>query len=589
MFLSLGLIVLALYLLYKWALPKPISSIPYNQLALQSLFGDIPAMIEGTKANNQTHMDWIIQQMKNLESPIIQLFLSPLHRPTVILADFRETQDIMLRRKDFDRSTNIRGLLEDVIPDHHIYEQTNSVFRTHRKLVQDVMLPSFIQKVAGPAFHANIMRLVRVWDLKATIADGSPFLATQDIQGAVLDAVYSFAFGDYYKSSTTLPKIEKLEKWNDNTERSSQNAPRSVKPFDFPDVAFDDLINATIDLAKAPQGLQGSPIAKLQAKVTMNMPHFRRVRKIRDDFLRGSLKSAVSQLPNESGKPDSQSVTSAVEQMVLRETVLAQTENRNPNYFSTMMQGELFGLILGGFDTTSTTTLWGLKFLTDNAGVQKRLRQALQSAFMKAKVENRSPTFQELAAARIPYLEAVIEEILRCAGATPALQRLAKVDTQILGYHIPKGTDVLFLTHGPSVWTPGFEIDESRRSQSCQVAGEKKDQSWDSHDISKFKPERWLGQKLPLNNSEKNTDAAEAAEEFDGLAGPTLAFGLGTRGCFGRRLGYQQLKTSISILIWNFELLPCPPELSSYRTIEGLTSMPEHSYIRLAKVDLKTS
>nr|APA36956.1 3-acetyltrichothecene C-4 hydroxylase [Fusarium praegraminearum] len=576
MFLSIGLAAVALYLLYRWALPKPISSIPYNAAALKSLFGDIPAMIKGTKEDHETHMDWIIQQMKNLKSPIVQMFLSPLGKPTVILADFRETQDIMLRRKEFDRSANTRDLLEDVIPDHHIYELTNSVFRTHRKLVQDVMLPSFIQKVAGPRFHSNIMRLVRVWELKAKIANGSPFLATGDIQGAVLDAVYSFAFGEYYKSSTTLPNIEILEKLNTN------NTPNSDKPIDFPDVAFDELINATLDLAKAPQGVQGSPIAKVQAKVMMNMPYFRRVRKIRDEFLRGGIRSAVSKLPSESGLSDSPPATSAVEQMVLRETLLAKAENRSPNYLSTMMQGELFGLIIGGFDTTSTSTLWGLKFLTDNAGVQKRLRQALQSSFPNAKSENRSPTFLELAVARIPYLEAVIEEILRCGGAARVLQRTSTVDTEILGYHIPKGTDVLFLTHGPSIFNPGLKIDESKRSQTSQVAGKKKGLAWDDHDIGTFKPERWLGQK----ESSTGTDATEATEEFDGLAGPTLAFGLGTRGCFGRRLGYQQMRTSIAILIWNFELLPCPKELSSYRTIEKLTSTPEHSYIRLAKVDL---
>jgi cytochrome P450 len=118
------------------------------------------------------------------------------------------------------------------------------------------------------------------------------------------------------------------------------------------------------------------------------------------------------------------------------------------------------------------------------------------------------------------------------------------------------------------------------------MAREKKDQSWDSRDISEFKPERWLVPKVPSTRNVKEPDVPVTTEEFDGLAGPTLAFGLGTRGCFGRRLGYQQLKTSISILIWNFELLPCTPGLSSYRTIEGLTSMPEHSYIKLAKVNL---
>lgn len=333
MFITLALTVLALYLLYKWAHPKPISKIPYNATALSSLFGDLPAMIRDTKAHDQTHMDWIVQQMRNLDSPIIQLFLSPLQRPTVILADFRETQDIMLRRKEFDRSTNIRGLLEDVIPDHHIYQQTNSVFRTHRKIVQDVMLPSFIREVAGPAFHGNIMKLVQLWGMKAAIANKSPFCATLDIQGAVLDAVYSFAFGQNYKSSTTLPNIAILEKWTKDNRK-----PTGIdEPFIFPEVVFDELINATIDLAKAPQGLQGSPIAKWMAKIKMNMPHFRKVRKIRDDFLVGSLQSSVSKVEND----EKFEVTSAVEQMVLRETALAKSEGRSPNYYSSMMQGEV--------------------------------------------------------------------------------------------------------------------------------------------------------------------------------------------------------------------------------------------------------
>ncbi|EKJ67639.1 hypothetical protein FPSE_12156 [Fusarium pseudograminearum CS3096] len=94
---------------------------------------------------------------------------------------------------------------------------------------------------------------------------------------------------------------------------------------------------------------------------------------------------------------------------------------------------------------------------------------------------------------RIPYLEAVIEETLRYGGATTALQHLSKVDTQILRYDIPKKMDVLFLAHGPIVFTPGFEIDESKRSQTYQAAGEKKGQAWDDQEIGAFKPERWLG------------------------------------------------------------------------------------------------
>jgi hypothetical protein len=178
------------------------------------------------------------------------------------------------------------------------------------------------------------MKLVRLWEMKASIANKSPFCATMDIQGAVLDAVYSFAFGENYKSSTTLPNIANLESW---MKKVNVKPTGDDKPFIFPEVAFDDLINATIDLAKAPQGLQGSPIAKWMAKIKMNMPHFRKVRKIRDDFLFGSLQSSVSKIENN----EKFEVTSAVEQMVLRETALAKSEDRSPDYYSSMMQGEV--------------------------------------------------------------------------------------------------------------------------------------------------------------------------------------------------------------------------------------------------------
>ncbi|CAF3507895.1 unnamed protein product [Fusarium graminearum] len=291
------------------------------------------------------------------------------------------------------------------------------------------MILSFIQKVAGPCFHQNIMRLVRVWVLKARIANGSPFLPTQDIQGFISDA------------ETTLPESQILEQLNTNDTPNSDN------------------LNATIDLVKIPEGLENS-----EPKLIVN------------DDTRRDRNSGLSW-----------------------------------SYF-----------------------------------------------------------------ARILHLEAVFEETLRCGGATSSLQHLSKIDTQILGYHIPKGTDVLFLAHGPSVFTPGFEIDESKRSQTCQAAGEKRDQDWDDHDIGAFKPERWLGQKESYNRGGGGIDTS---------AGPSLAFGTGTRGCFGKILGCQQLKTSISILILNFELLPYPEEFSSYSTIEVLTSMPDHSYIRLAKID----
>lgn len=73
------------------------------------------------------------------------------------------------------------------------------------------------------------------------------------------------------------------------------------------------------------------------------------------------------------------------------------------------------------------------------------------------------PTVQEIVHSETPYLDATIEEFHRLGGTAPAIMRVALQvsdqgqyvqdrdadqcykDTQILGHHIPKGTDVFMV------------------------------------------------------------------------------------------------------------------------------------------------
>jgi cytochrome P450 len=64
-----------------------------------------------------------------------------------------------------------------------------------------------------------------------------------------------------------------------------------------------------------------------------------------------------------------------------------------------------------------------------------------------------------------------------------------------------------------------------------------------------------------------------------------MGFGLGPRSCFGRRLAYLELRLTLVMIFWNFELKKCPEELSSYNAITKLTRMPKQAFIRLEKVD----
>jgi hypothetical protein len=137
-----------LYLLYRWGLPRPVPGIPYNRAAAKSLLGDLPSLLKHLQITEEK-LSWFPVQVAKLNSPIIQVFVRPFARPWVILADFRESQDILLRRtKEFDRGPEFRQVLSGITPDHHIImSSSNPDFKMHRRLIQDLMTHAFLKNV----------------------------------------------------------------------------------------------------------------------------------------------------------------------------------------------------------------------------------------------------------------------------------------------------------------------------------------------------------------------------------------------------------------------------------------------------------
>lgn len=143
---------------------------------------------------------------------------------------------------------------------------------------------------------------------------------------------------------------------------------------------------------------------------------------------------------------------------------------------------------------------------------------------------------------------------------------MATSDTVILGHAVPKGTVVTCLVTGPSMMSAGFDIDPSRRSHSSQTA-QKNNQfrAWDPADMSVFCPDRWMAQ----------------GDQFNPTAGPQLAFGLGTRGCYGKRLAYLEMRIVLVLVVMAFELQECPPGLAGYEASLITTNEPQKCYARL--------
>ena len=176
---------------------------------------------------------------------------------------------------------------------------------------------------------------------------------------------------------------------------------------------------------------------------------------------------------------------------------------------------------VAGHETTATTTTWALKFLASNLDFQSRLYRALIDGLSLSSVRH-LPSPGEILESNIPLLDAAIAEILRCARTSTAAARIVKVDTEVLGHLIPKGSQIMCSTEGVQFLHDAIPIDESLRSETSKSTRSKY-REWKTEGKRDFKPERWLDY-----SAENKEDV-----RFNPTAGPSLPFGGGPRGCFG--------------------------------------------------------
>ncbi|KAL2875433.1 hypothetical protein SGCOL_009343 [Colletotrichum sp. CLE4] len=554
------LLVGLLYALYNYLLPKPIAGIPYNKEAVKSLLGDIPRL---QKESPQTPFRWMIEQARRHDSPVSQFFLEPFHKPTVFIADFREGQDILMRRKEFDRSDFTISILSGEAPSFHINLKTGPEWKAHRRLLQDLMTPSFLNKVAAPNIYKSATNLLELWKMKTAAAAGKPFSAEHDIFYTALDAVFDFGFGTSVEHRALIPQIEMLR------EGSGKNA-LNAKATEFPVAPIHPTLEAAIKTADNITGVAATGFPDIAWWFIGLKPSVRSMRTLRKEFFREQVQKAVGRYEGQAQNSSDSYVKSAVDLIIHRETIFAGKENREPVYWSDAMNDELLGFVVAGHDTTSTTLCWGVKFLSDNPACQQQLRKSLRAAHLNAVEDKRLPSHEEITRASIPYLEAVIEEMLRLAHTAIGQERQCKEDTIVLGRHIPKGTTVFIPNKGPSFTEPSFEVDEKLRSSSSRTAAEERGlRAWGQEGMDEFRPERWL----------TKSDNGELV--FDALAGPTLPFGLGLRGCFGRKLAYLELRLLVTLLVWSFDFRACDENLSNYDDIETLTRKPKQCFVAL--------
>ncbi|KAI0199477.1 cytochrome P450 [Astrocystis sublimbata] len=591
-------IALLLYVGYRWALPKPLPGIPYNVEATKNLLGDIPDLMRELSETGDL-CAWVLKQNVKVNSPISQIFIQPFSKPIVLLSDWRAARDIMVHRThEFDRSSMMTSYFRGILNRQQFTLQTGPEWKMHRRIVQDTMSPTFLNKKAGPAIYAHSLEWLKLWELKAQLAEGRPFVAGQDIFRAALDGVLGFAFGSQFAYSATTPQLEGLVKMSSGERQSfltgSQRAGADA-PVEFPEFHFNEGLRSMLQLSEMMEEVKNAPSVPIKWWFLKQTTAYKRRMKSKDDCIRGEIARAIEtrKKHTEAAGEDEEEeeypswMRCAVETVVDREERHAKRDGRKPDFFAPIVMDEIFGFVVAGHDTISTTLSWAVKFLADNPPAQSQLRKSLRSSHAAAVAEKRFPTVEEITQTSIPYLDATMEEVLRCAGIVPIGDREAQVDTVLLGHRIPKGTIVCFLNNGAGVRQPELEANEQAygsKAQHLDQYGKARPPSWDNGDVASFKPERWLVSRKDAaapGNGKLNEDDLV----FDSQAGPSMPFGLGIRGCFGKRLAYLEYKIYLTMLIWNFELLECPKELSSYAGLMALVHKPRNCYVKLRKIE----
>ncbi|KAH6670865.1 cytochrome P450 [Plectosphaerella plurivora] len=548
-------------------LRRPIPGIPYNPNAISYMLGDVPDCL----GSPDPWTWWAMQGVKH-NSPLTQVFMRPFQQPWVLVSDPWLATDLVTRRaKEFDRSEATFELFDGVIPGHQLTLKTSDPhYKKNKELVRELMTPSFINEVTAPQIYHSIEMLVDLWNRRIEMAKGRPFEAGPDIHHTALDVILgaSFGFGD--DKSQIAKEIRLLAaKKSPSKSRDKKEETNDESLFEFQPVPLDEDVGSFTILIDSIGKAVATPSPRLFHFLYRNLsPTMRRATvsrdRLRNEEITKSLKRRNSPNPQRC----------ALDQLLTREDAIAKKDGREPNYRSQTIMSELLGYLGAGYETTSSVLRWTMKYLVQNQEAQKKLRDSLHAMFPEARKQNRPPTLEEILKTNHHYVDAVIEESLRCSMVLPLNMRQAVADTQILGIHIPKGTSIMVFGMGPGMTMPPLKLDD-KKAQDDLEAFRGKVRTFDENNMGEFLPERWL----------KTVKHEQGREEtvFDANSGPAMAFGQGPRGCFGKRMAMLQIKVFLTLVFWSFELLPVGEKLSAMDQTLSLTRYPTNVYLKLRK------
>ncbi|CUA66566.1 Cytochrome P450 4V2 [Rhizoctonia solani] len=564
---------------YSWLLPKPIPDIPHNPIT--GILGDIPAFTHDKKNGNKLFSNFVVDMVKTY-GPISQILFG-WHR-MVIVANKEEAERLTSAGKIVDTTERFRtahvvtlfsvryyfadstglewpfimantGILRTFL---FIQDET---WKKHRRLAGPSMSKRYLERMSERiAFGAN--QLVRLWEAKYALVGSAAFEADLDFHFATMVRPDS--------PSNTYPML-KISIWSvgqywhrvnitfgdsigcvESAYRALPSTyPLSTTIAHFPPSDPPPVYTAGKVIAKAIEKALQSPFPKLTTWIfTYTSPTWWKNYNFMVSFftsaiVRARKREAELERAGKGLSTDADCVLDMIVQRERREGVETLGDRD--------ILDELITYVFAGQDTTASTLSWLVKYLPDDPEIQQRLHEEMCNVFgadADADADsNKGLNFDLLDdPERVPILEAVVAETMRCAAVAAFVGRELLKDEIILNRVVPKGTDIFFATDimgkDTSVWGP---------------------------DAEEWRPTRWLTQDGLFNRS----------------AGPSIPFGMGQRSCFGQRLAIHQLKMYLAIMSRRFFFKRVPPEVGTWEAVEVIGRRPMMCYVSLENWESK--
>jgi cytochrome P450 len=179
------------------------------------------------------------------------------------------------------------------------------------------------------------------------------------------------------------------------------------------------------------------------------------------------------------------------------------------------LQNQLMTFLAAGHETTASTMSWAVYALAQYPDLQRRLRDEIRANLPS--IMNESSPIDATMIDRLPYLNAVCNEILRLHPPVGLTLREAAHDTKLAGHFIPKGTLVVLpvwaINTDPELWGP---------------------------DADEFNPDRWL------KPGQANAGGAASNYAF-------MTFLHGPRSCIGQKFAHAEFACMLAGWAGKFE------------------------------------